>query len=309
MAKVFLLFPLLCLSGCATIVNGGKKDLLFYSEEENSTIIVEDVKNDEVLMKQDKVRYTAKNGKLRVRATKEGCESTIVTVDSKFSLGWYIFGNMFSFSYLGWIFDPMFGGMWYYDSKEYEVTPYCGGVKKQDNNLVQKNIAKKKSKKVEHEAVEKPEEKGEKNPEPLSSIFVAVLETRARNEILDLESRLYMTDMLRQYANKILPSEKGFSIMTRDNIQVMLPPEKSIDECEGSCLAETGRNIAADYVAQARVGKFKSLFTVTIEMYDSKSGNLIGSFTARAENEENLLLEVEKGAEGFFEPVLRLSGR
>lgn len=65
---------------------------------------------------------------------------------------------------------------------------------------------------------------------------------------------MFLTDKLRDRAKAVLPAYMGYVIMTRENINAMLPPGKSIEECEGSCLVETGKNIAADYVAQARVG-------------------------------------------------------
>lgn len=44
----------------------------------------------------------------------------------------------------------------------------------------------------------------------------------------------------------------------------MLPPGKKIEECEGECLVETGKNINADYIAQARVGRFGNQLMLTV---------------------------------------------
>ena len=93
--------------------------------------------------------------------------------------------------------------------------------------------------------------------------YVAVLETMADGDAKDsvsLLDRQYLTNVLREQAVKELPAKQGFTIMTRENINAMLPPGKAIEDCEGSCLAETGKNIAADYVCQARVGRFGSYF-------------------------------------------------
>ena len=82
--------------------------------------------------------------------------------------------------------------------------------------------------------------------------YVAVLETVADGSARDsvsLLDRLYLTNVLRERAIMELPAEENFIIMTRENIKAMLPPGKSIEDCEGGCLAETGRNIAADYVS------------------------------------------------------------
>ena len=103
--------------------------------------------------------------------------------------------------------------------------------------------------------------------------FVAVLETVGDGKDgLSLSERQYLTNMLREQAVRELPAELNFTIMTRENILMMLPPGKSIEDCEGSCLAETGKNIAADFVAQARVGKVGSKFAISAELYTSPPG-------------------------------------
>lgn len=114
---------------------------------------------------------------------------------------------------------------------------------------------------------------------------------------------MFLTDELRKQAKNVLPEYMGFVVMTRENINAMLPPGKSIEECEGSCLVETGKNIAADYVAQARVGKFGKQLTLTMELYETAGNNLVGSFTARKPNAEGLLEEIEREAGIIFQKI------
>ncbi|SHK31474.1 PEGA domain-containing protein [Fibrobacter sp. UWEL] len=130
--------------------------------------------------------------------------------------------------------------------------------------------------------------------------LVAVVETKAEDEAISSSERRFVTDKLREIANKILPADAGFSIMTRENIEMMLPPGKTIGECEGSCLAETGRNIAADFIAQARVGRFGEKLTLTVEMYETKTSKLVSSFTGTSPDTESLLDVIESDAERFF---------
>ena len=122
--------------------------------------------------------------------------------------------------------------------------------------------------------------------------YVAVLETMADGDAKDSVSildRQYLTNVLREQAVKELPAKQGFTIMTRENINAMLPPGKAIEDCEGSCLAETGKNIAADYVCQARVGRFGSKLTLSAELYETAGNKLIASFNGRGANVEELL--------------------
>lgn len=130
--------------------------------------------------------------------------------------------------------------------------------------------------------------------------FVAVLETISPEKAVNLDTKLYLTDKLRERASLILPAYMGFTIMTRENINAMLPPGKKIEDCEGQCLAETGRNIAANYIAQARVGRFGEMFTLTVELYETRSNKLLGSFTDRTRNAEGLLKVIELQADALF---------
>lgn len=129
---------------------------------------------------------------------------------------------------------------------------------------------------------------------------VAVLETISPQGALDVSDRQYLTDELRAQAVRALPAELNFTIMTRENIIAMLPPGKSIEECEGSCLVETGKNISADYVAQGRVGKFGNKLTLTVELYETAGAKLVGSFTSESGDADGLLASVREKAPGLF---------
>lgn len=122
--------------------------------------------------------------------------------------------------------------------------------------------------------------------------YVAVLETGvdgAAKENVSLSDRQYLTNVLREQAVKELPAVQNYTIMTRENIQQMLPPGKAIEDCEGSCLVETGKNIAADYICQAGVGSFGSSLTLSAELYETAGNKLIASFNGRGQNVEELL--------------------
>ena len=138
----------------------------------------------------------------------------------------------------------------------------------------------------------------------VAATYVAVLETVSPIGILDRSEKAFLTDKLRERANAVLPNNKGYVIMTRENINVMLPPGSSIEECEGSCLVETGKNIAADYVAQARIGKFGSQLSLTVELYETAGGNFVGIISAHKPDVEGILDEIEKRADSLFVKIL-----
>ena len=135
---------------------------------------------------------------------------------------------------------------------------------------------------------------------------VAVLETVADGAAKDnvsLQDRQYLTNVLREQAVKELPAAENYTIMTRENIQQMLPPGKAIEDCEGSCLVETGKNISADYVCQARVSTFGSSLTLSAELYETAGNKLIASFNGRGTSVEKLLEVIERNSADFFKVI------
>lgn len=136
--------------------------------------------------------------------------------------------------------------------------------------------------------------------------FVAVLETVADPLVKDkvsLADRQYLTNVLREQAVKELPASQNYTIMTRENITAMLPPGKSIEDCEGNCLAETGKNIAADYVCQARISSFNGSLTLSVELYETAGNKLIASFNGLGPNQSSLLTLIIQKSPEFFRNV------
>ena len=141
------------------------------------------------------------------------------------------------------------------------------------------------------------------SPCSLSAKYMAVLETLAPKDLLTTQERLYLTDILRGQAVYILPAEQNWTIMTRENINIMLPPGKKIEDCEGSCLAETGKNIAADYVAQARISQFGKSLAISAELYETASSKLVASFAGRGETVDDIEKIIKEQSPAFFKKV------
>lgn len=140
--------------------------------------------------------------------------------------------------------------------------------------------------------------------------YVAVLETGAdgnAREIVSLTDRQYLTNVLREEAVTQLPATQNYTIMTRENIMQMLPPGKAIEDCEGSCLVETGKNIAADYVCQARVGSFGGDLTLSAELYETAGNKLIASFNGQGADVKDLLALVREKSAEFFSVVKNMT--
>jgi hypothetical protein len=117
-------------------------------------------------------------------------------------------------------------------------------------------------------------------------------------EILELT---HLTDKLREIAGKTLPKNR-YGIMTQQSIVDRLgSQEQAAKMCrEATCLADLGRKVNADYIAQARIGRFSGNLTIKIELYNVGSGNLIASFTDDSENVKGLLAVMEVKAPALF---------
>jgi hypothetical protein len=119
---------------------------------------------------------------------------------------------------------------------------------------------------------------------------------------LSISEYRHLTDELRTKARETLPS--GYSILTRDNIIQLLPPDEKEAEClaEG-CAVDIGRAIGAEYVTQGFVGMFEGMLTLTVELYESMSGNMLGSFVTESDNARGLLGTIREKAPAMFAKI------
>jgi uncharacterized protein (TIGR02145 family) len=81
--------------------------------------------------------------------------------------------------------------------------------------------------------------------------------------------------------------------------------DKMVKKCKESegCLAKLGREVNADYVCQARIGRFGKDLTIKAELYESKNGDLISSFTGTSKNIYGLLTILDKEAPEMFKRI------
>jgi len=139
---------------------------------------------------------------------------------------------------------------------------------------------------------------------------VAILNTVDNNDSLGFNDMIYLTDRLRETAVKILPKQR-YGVMTTESIVAFFgSQERAAKVCnESSCLAEVGRQVSADYVAQARVGRFGNQLSINFQLYNVKTGNLIDSFTGNSKDIFGLLAVIDENAPTLFKKMLDESSR
>ncbi|GBU25223.1 hypothetical protein R83H12_01864 [Fibrobacteria bacterium R8-3-H12] len=138
---------------------------------------------------------------------------------------------------------------------------------------------------------------------------VAVLEllpNESVSESIRIEESRHLTDELRRQAVMNLPKGE-YSVLTRDNIIALLPPDEKEAECLAeSCAVEIGRAIGAEYITQGTIGKFANKLTISVELYESMSGKLLSSIVFESENIEGLLGAIRSEAKPLFQGILDL---
>jgi hypothetical protein len=138
---------------------------------------------------------------------------------------------------------------------------------------------------------------------------IAIIQTVDDGDSIKFSELVYLTDKLRETAVNVLP-ESRYGVMTMESIVAFLgSQERMVKECKAaSCLAELGRKVSADYVAQARIGRFGKNLTIKTELYSSKSGNLLGSFVGDSKDIFGLLAIINEKAPDLFKKMPGVSG-
>jgi len=130
---------------------------------------------------------------------------------------------------------------------------------------------------------------------------VAILNTLDDSDSVSVSETAYLTDRLREIAAEVLPKSL-YGIMTTESIVAFLGShERLVKECRAaSCLAELGRKVSADYVAQGRIRKFGELFSLNFELYNTKSGVLVGSFNGNSKDVYGFVAIIDEKAPALF---------
>ena len=106
---------------------------------------------------------------------------------------------------------------------------------------------------------------------------LAILEFRNIDNAMSRSEVGYIAEIFRDLGAKI--ARRGLSVMTKENILQLLPPGKSLEQCQGECEVETGRNIGADYVLSGEDRKLSEGlgYRLTAKIHQTRNGSLLSS--------------------------------
>ncbi len=104
---------------------------------------------------------------------------------------------------------------------------------------------------------------------------IAVLELENVSRRVSVEEEQFIADAVRTAAAESLDKHR-FSVLTRESMDVLLPASE-IRCLAGQCLAKIGQTIQARFVVGGSVKDVGSSIGVTLQVYESSSGQLLES--------------------------------
>jgi len=136
------------------------------------------------------------------------------------------------------------------------------------------------------------------------TLAILELTTTAEEINLSIAEMRYLTDELRSQAMKTLPSS-NYAVLTRDNILSLIPKDKKEAQLlSQSPAVEIGKAMNAEYVSQGSIGRFGELLTISIELYETKNGKLLGSIVMESKDAIGLLAVIREKSPGLFGKIM-----
>ena len=138
---------------------------------------------------------------------------------------------------------------------------------------------------------------------------LAVLEIIPKSDMEELKVNIqemrHLTDELRRQAVLVI-SDKGYKVLTRDNIISLLPQDEEAQQCLAeSCAVDIGRAIGAEFISQGGIGQFSGDLTLSIELYETMGGNLLGSIVMESPDVRGLLVAIREQAPALFARIAK----
>ena len=104
---------------------------------------------------------------------------------------------------------------------------------------------------------------------------VAVLELQNDSKRVQVSEVQFLSNNVRKAAKDGLDPAR-FQVMTRETMQVMVPPSEMV--ClAGKCIVEIGKKLQARYVVGGSLSDVGGAIAITLEAYESKTGMLTGT--------------------------------
>jgi hypothetical protein len=121
---------------------------------------------------------------------------------------------------------------------------------------------------------------------------------------LKVEEIDFLTNLIRQsFAEK---AGTRFLIMTQENITLLLPPDKKIEDCLQECEVETGRVLGAKYILTGAVLIFSGTYRLNLKIHDTETGSLVTSQVLKGKNLEELEASIQQAIATLFTKLMEV---
>jgi hypothetical protein len=136
------------------------------------------------------------------------------------------------------------------------------------------------------------------NAATLAVLEITIASSDDDDEIgLTVDQTKFLSDELRRQAIRVLP--KNYSVLSREKI-ISLIPETAENL---NSVVDIGMVIKSDYVTRGSISKLGDLLMLTVELYETSSGNLIGDFAKESRDYKGLLDAVRENSPDLFAKI------
>jgi TolB-like protein len=116
---------------------------------------------------------------------------------------------------------------------------------------------------------------------------VAVLELKNKlPQQISTDEISFLTNEARAVVSA-LPSSH-FVVMTRESLEALIEPGKTLEDCVGTCEVETGRLLGAQWIITGEVVRFGSSLRVSLKLHNTRTGQLISGASLKGSKVEDL---------------------
>jgi TolB-like protein len=96
----------------------------------------------------------------------------------------------------------------------------------------------------------------------------------------------FLSDEIRGMISRLPKSQ--YIVMTKESMEVMLPVDKTLEDCVGTCEVDTGRLLGVHWIVTGDVLKFGSSLRVALKLHETKGGQFLGSSNAKGKQIDEL---------------------
>ena len=106
---------------------------------------------------------------------------------------------------------------------------------------------------------------------------VAVIEFKNSAQLTSFELSA-LESMVRGSASRL----GGYRVMTKENMRILLPPDKAPEDCLGTCEVEMGRLLGAAFIVTGEIGRVEGQLQLSLRLFETSQGSLLSQEIAMA---------------------------